>query len=110
MIFITSTHHMAIKDKNNDSDIIKGNNYDNDNGYDRKNEKINEINWTYRVVSHSKLKIDSNDIFHEYGHWIMHNLLSKCNQESINMTIYLVVDFHGLYGLHGLHWILMDIL
>ncbi len=34
MIFITSAHRMAIKDKNNDSDIIKGNNYDNDNGYD----------------------------------------------------------------------------
>jgi len=42
--------------------------------------------WSYRVVSHSKLKRNKRDVLSEYGYWIIHHLFSKWNQQSISAT------------------------
>jgi len=43
----------------------------------------NSIDWTYRVTAHSKLKVENDDVFREYAHWVMRSVLSAYNQQAI---------------------------
>eukprot|EP01084_Bolivina_argentea_P099998 179653_1 len=81
---VIPTHH-------GNGDIIKGNDNDEDHTQhheeDMHRKKETRIDWAYHVVSHSKLKTNNDDnIFHKYGYWLMYDVLSKWNQQSILTT------------------------
>jgi len=51
-----------------------------------KKEVSSRTDWSYRVVSHSELKRNHDDMMSEYGYWIIQNLFSKWNQQSISAS------------------------